>query len=81
MRYLTELHGQRTWLAPSELLERIVEDRHVLELGASAGRFRDIARRIRFVVDQARSFGQATSGTLREYLARFSSSRSSSRPA
>ena len=69
MRYLAELHAQRPWLAPSELLERIVEDRHVLELGASAGRFRDIARRIRFVVDQARSFGQATSGTLREYLA------------
>ncbi len=69
MRYLSGLHAQRTWLAPSELLERIVEDRHVLELGASAGRFRDIARRIRFVVDQARSFGQATSGTLREYLA------------
>ena len=69
MRYLAELHAQRTWLAPSELLERIVEDRRVLELGASAGRFRDIARRIRFVVDQARSFGQATSGTLREYLA------------
>ena len=69
MRYLAELHAQRPWLAPSELLERIVEDRRVLELGASAGRFRDIARRIRFVVDQARSFGQATSGTLREYLA------------
>ncbi len=69
MRYLAELHGQRTWRAPSELFERIVEDRRVLELGASAGRFRDIARRIRFVVDQARSFGQATSGTLREYLA------------
>ncbi len=67
--YLAELHRQRTWLAPSELLERVVQDRHVLELGASAGRFRDIARRIRFVVDQARSFSEATSGTLREYIA------------
>jgi ATP-dependent exoDNAse (exonuclease V) beta subunit len=69
MSYLAALHHERSWLAPSELLERIVEDRHVLELGAASGRFRDIARRIRFVVDQARSFWEATSGTLREYLA------------
>ena len=51
--YLAALHDQRLWLAPSELIERIVEDRHVLELGSAAGRFRDIARRIRFIVDQA----------------------------
>jgi ATP-dependent exoDNAse (exonuclease V) beta subunit len=69
MTYLAALHHERSWLAPSELLERIVEDRHVLELGAAAGRFRDIARRIRFVVDQARAYWEATSGTLREYLA------------
>jgi ATP-dependent exoDNAse (exonuclease V) beta subunit len=69
MTYLGQLHQQRSWLAPSELIERVVEARRLLELGVDAGRFRDIARRIRFVVDQARLFWEATSGTLREYLA------------
>ncbi|HXY92623.1 MAG TPA: 3'-5' exonuclease, partial [Acidimicrobiia bacterium] len=37
-------------------------------LGADAGRLRDVSRRIRFAVDQARAFADATGGTLREYL-------------
>ena len=32
-------------------------------------RFRDVARRVRFVVDQARAFGDAAGGALRDYLA------------
>ncbi len=56
-------------MAPSELLERIVRERHVLEVGVDGGRFRDVARRVRFVVDQARAFGDAAGGTLRDYLA------------
>jgi ATP-dependent exoDNAse (exonuclease V) beta subunit len=50
-------------------LERVVRERHVLELGADSGKFRDVARRIRFVVDQARAFGDAAGGSLRDYLA------------
>jgi len=69
MRYLGGLHEERRWLTPSELLERLVRDRGVLEVGALSGRFRDIARRVRFVVDQARAFAESTGGSLRDYLA------------
>jgi len=68
IRYLGALHAARTWVTPSELLERIVQERHVLEIGADSGRFRDVARRVRFVVDQARAFGDAAGGSLRDYL-------------
>ncbi len=66
---LRELHQARVWVTPSELLERVVRERHVLELGADSGKFRDVSRRIRFVVDQARAFGDAAGGSLRDYLA------------
>ena len=68
IRYLGALHEQRTWLSPSELLERLVRERHMLEVSVPAQRFRDVARRLRFVVDQARAFTETTSGTVRDYL-------------
>ena len=60
---------QRVWSTPSELLERIVRERAVIEVGALTGRFRDVARRVRFLVDQARAYADAVGGTLRDYLA------------
>jgi ATP-dependent helicase/nuclease subunit A len=69
IRYLAQLHAEHTWVTPSELLERVVRERHVLEVGVDSGRFRDVARRVRFVVDQARAFGDAAGGSLRDYLA------------
>src|SRR5205085_10363156 len=69
MRFLRDVHEQRIWAAPSELLERIVRERRVVEVAALGGRFRDVARRVRFVSDQARAFTDAASGTLRAYLA------------
>ena len=69
MRFLAELHAQRMWSTPSALLERVVRERGVLETGALMGRFRDVARRVRFVVDQARAYTDAAGGTLRDYLA------------
>ncbi len=69
LRALRKLHRDRIWVTPSELLERVVRERHLLELGADSGKFRDVSRRIRFVVDQARAFGDAAGGSLRDYLA------------
>ena len=69
MRYLGALHDERMWQTPSQLLERLVRDRAVLEAGALDGRFRDVARRVRFLVDQARAFQEAAGGRLRDYLA------------
>ena len=69
MRFLHELHRERVWSTASELLERIVRERGVIEVGALTGRFRDVARRVRFLVDQARAYADAVGGTLRDYLA------------
>ena len=69
LAYLHDLHEARLWATPSELADRVVRDRRVLELGEADGRPRDLWRRMRFVVDQARAWTDATNGTLRQYLA------------
>lgn len=68
LRYLRDLHDQRHWLGPSELLDRVAVDRRALELGFAEGRPRDVWRRLRFVIDQARAWHEATGGNLRQYL-------------
>lgn len=68
LRVLRELHDQRRWCTPSELLDRVARDRRALELGFAEGRPRDVWRRLRFVIDQARAWHEATGGSLREYL-------------
>ena len=69
LEYLRSLYDRRRWLAPSELLDAIAADRRAYELGFTEGRPRDVWRRLRFVIDQARAFHEATGATLRHYLA------------
>jgi len=68
LAYLRSLYDERHWLAPSELLGRISFDRRAMELGFAEGRPRDVWRRLRFVIDQARAWSEATGGNLRQYL-------------
>ena len=68
LAYLRSLYDERHWLAPSELLDRIARDRRAMELGFAEGRPRDVWRRLRFVIDQARAWSEATGGNLRPYL-------------
>lgn len=68
MAYLCELHRCRHWHAPSELIERVVCERRLLEAGFADGRPRDLWRRVRFVVDQARAWCDAEGGSLRGWL-------------
>jgi ATP-dependent helicase/nuclease subunit A len=68
LAYLRRLNERRHWEAPSELLDRIARDRRALELGFAEGRPRDVWRRLRFVIDQARAWSEATNGGLRMYL-------------
>ncbi len=68
LEYLRSLHDRRHWLAPSELLDRIARDRRAFELAFAEGRPRDVWRRLRFVIDQAREWIEATGGNLRQYL-------------
>ncbi|HEX4246166.1 MAG TPA: 3'-5' exonuclease, partial [Acidimicrobiales bacterium] len=66
---LHRLHGQRWWKDVSGLIELVVQERKLLELGLDEGRPRDVWRRLRFVADQARQFTDAYGGDLRRYLA------------
>ena len=68
LRFLRQLHDDLPWLTPSELLGRIARDRRLFELGYAQGRPRDLWRRLRFVIDQARAWSEAEGGTAREYL-------------
>jgi ATP-dependent exoDNAse (exonuclease V) beta subunit len=68
LAFLRELHEARHWRSPAELLDHIARHRRALELGFAEGRPRDVWRRLRFVIDQARAWSEATGGSLRAYL-------------
>ena len=68
LAFLREIHQARHWQSPAELLDRIARDRRALELGFAESRPRDVWRRLRFVIDQARAWSEATGGSLRSYL-------------
>lgn len=68
MAYLAGVHRDLPVLTPAELLERIAGDRRLLEAATDTPRYRDVWRRIRFVIDQARAWTEATHGGLRDYL-------------
>ncbi|HEU5152168.1 MAG TPA: UvrD-helicase domain-containing protein [Iamia sp.] len=68
LEVLRRWHEERAWTSPSALLDRIVRDRRALELAFAEGRPRDVWRRLRFVIDQARAWTDATGGDLRGYL-------------
>ncbi|MGH9276329.1 MAG: UvrD-helicase domain-containing protein [Acidimicrobiales bacterium] len=68
LAFLLDIHQARHWQSPAELLDRIARDRRALELGFAEGRPRDVWRRLRFVIDQARAWSEATGGSLRAYL-------------
>ncbi|NOX31451.1 MAG: UvrD-helicase domain-containing protein [Actinobacteria bacterium] len=69
MAHLREMHQLRMWIAPSALVERIVRERRLLELGVARGRSRDVWRRLRFVQDQARAYVDSEGGGLRQFVA------------
>lgn len=69
LAYLRSLYDDRHWRTPSEMLEQVLRDRRAFELGCTTGRPRDVWRRLRFVLDQARAWAEATGGNLRQYVA------------
>ena len=68
LRHLAQLHEQRLWSNPAELLDRLVRERGVLESAVATGTPRDVWRRLRFVIDQARAWTDAGGRDLRAYL-------------
>lgn len=68
LAYLRKLYEVRHWHPPSVLLDQIARERRALELGFVEGRPRDVWRRLRFVIDQARAWSESAGGSLRQYL-------------
>ncbi len=68
IEHLRSLADRRWWDEPSQLLTRLIDERHAMALPAHGRRARDTWRRIRYVVDQARAFAEAGGGDLRDYL-------------
>lgn len=65
---LRELHEQRRWKSPSQVLDIILRERRLFELGMAQRRPRDLWRRLRFILDQCRAWEEAGGKTLRQYL-------------
>jgi ATP-dependent helicase/nuclease subunit A len=68
LRYLAQLLRHSRMVSAGAVLEQLVNDRHVRQVVLDSPRFRDVWRRIRFVIDQAHAWAEATHGSLREYL-------------
>jgi ATP-dependent helicase/nuclease subunit A len=66
---LRRLHDARVWLTPAEVLDQLAIRRSAFELGTLTSRNRDVWRRLRFLIDQARAWSDAGGRTLREFLA------------
>jgi ATP-dependent helicase/nuclease subunit A len=68
LQYLAALCRDIEVLGPAEIMERVIADRRMLEAAIDTPRYRDVWRRLRFVIDQARAWTEATHGGLRDYL-------------
>lgn len=68
LTWLAARHGERTWTTPAGMLDRIARDRRLYEFGVLDRRHREVWRRLRFVIDQARAWTDTTGGDLRGYL-------------
>ena len=66
--HLAELHRAKRWTDPPALIDRLVRERGAFETAVAGGRPRDVWRRLRFVIDQARAWADAGGTSLRGYL-------------
>jgi ATP-dependent helicase/nuclease subunit A len=66
--HLRSLWNERWWLTPSALLERLLRERQAFLLGFGDPRPAEVWRRLRFLVDQARLFEEASGGGLRAFV-------------
>ena len=68
LAHLRELARRRWWLEPSALLQALFEERQAFALGLGHCRPREVWRRLRFLVDQARQFEESGGRGLRGFL-------------
>ncbi len=68
MAHLRSLWEQRWWLSPATLLDRVLRERRAFLLACGDPRPVEVWRRLRFLLDQARSFEESNGGDLRAFL-------------
>lgn len=68
LTFLKGLADRAHALSPAAILEEIVQGRRLLELGQLDSRPRDLWRRVRFVIDQARAWSAGGGTTLSDYI-------------
>lgn len=66
--HLRSLWNDRWWLGPAAMLERLLRERRAFLLAHGDRRPVEVWRRLRFVLDQARSFEESVGGDLRAFL-------------
>jgi len=66
--WMAELHRIRHHLGPSGILERVVQDRRVLQVAHGEARPRDAWRRARLLADRARAYAESGGGSLRGFV-------------
>ncbi|MDE0579901.1 MAG: UvrD-helicase domain-containing protein [bacterium] len=70
MAWLADLHAEVRWLNPSQIIERIVRERRLMESSCfGQNRARDVWRNLDLVIDQARQFEESGGRGLREFVA------------
>jgi ATP-dependent helicase/nuclease subunit A len=68
MQALRALHERRAWDGVSELVERVIRERRLLELAVEHRRPRDHWRRLRFIADAARAYADRGGTSLRGFV-------------
>ncbi len=66
--HVRTLAERSTWCTPSDLLAALVDERRVLDAALDSADARDVWRRVRYVIDQARAWSDAGGHGLRRYL-------------
>ena len=65
---LAKFHSMRVWHAPDLLIEKFIRERRMIEAAFDRPRPRERWRRLRFVIERARTFAATTGGGLRDFL-------------
>ena len=68
MAYLRHLHHERWRIAPSVLVDQVINQRGVMEMAFGRRRQRESWHRVRFLLDQARAFADAGGASLRHFV-------------
>ena len=69
LRHLGSLARRASRISPADLLDALVDERRALDVALDGADARDVWRRVRYVIDQARAWSDAGGHGLRRYLA------------